>query len=254
MTASRLQALSVRAAAELVLFAAIGLFLGFVGAYGTDRLPAATRFLYWVGCIVGGGLFGVAIDEAVAARTRRLGLRLAVASLLMTPPVALWVILMGRLMAREPISLGEYGALLPRVLAISAPVVAVRALVWRRPEPVIETRTVVEPPLPEAEAAFRRRLSARRRGARLIAVEAEDHYVRVHTDAGAELVTLRFIDALAELARAHGYRTHRSWWVAHAAIEGARWRRGTGELRLEGGLVAPVSRSYAAALREAGWL
>jgi DNA-binding LytR/AlgR family response regulator len=52
---------------------------------------------------------------------------------------------------------------------------------------------------------------------------------------------------------AHGYRLHRSWWVAADAIEEVRWKRGSGEARLSGGIVAPVSRSCAAALKEAGW-
>ena len=94
---------------------------------------------------------------------------------------------------------------------------------------------------------------AKRRTARLIAIEAHDHYLKVHTDAGEELITLRFADALEELARAHGWRVHRSWWVAADAVEAVRWRRGAGEMRLAGGLVAPVSRTYAPVLKEAGW-
>jgi hypothetical protein len=90
--------------------------------------------------------------------------------------------------------------LLWQVFLISIPVMAIRALVWRRPPPVVETRVVVAPPLPEAEAVFRRRLSARRRGARLIAIEADDHYLKVHTDAGSEMVTLRLAGALDELS------------------------------------------------------
>ncbi|HZZ33066.1 MAG TPA: LytTR family DNA-binding domain-containing protein, partial [Phenylobacterium sp.] len=111
----------------------------------------------------------------------------------------------------------------------------------------------VPAPQTVGDAAFRLRLSARRREARLIAVEAEDHYLRVHTDAGAELVSARFADALAELDGAAGFQVHRSWWAAADAIEGVRWRRGRGELRLTGGLTAPVSRTYAARLKAAGW-
>jgi DNA-binding LytR/AlgR family response regulator len=121
---------------------------------------------------------------------------------------------------------------------------------WRR---IVETRTIVAPPLPEAERAFRMRLSAKRRGARLIALEAEDHYVRVHTDTGSELLSMRFSEALDELALAHGFRLHRSWWASAEAIEEVRWRRGSGEARLAGGLIVPVSRSSAAALKDAGW-
>jgi DNA-binding LytR/AlgR family response regulator len=41
--------------------------------------------------------------------------------------------------------------------------------------------------------------------------------------------------------------------VAADAIEAVRWRRGAGEARLVGGLGAPISRTHAPALREAGW-
>ncbi len=77
--------------------------------------------------------------------------------------------------------------------------------------------------------------------------------MRVHTNAGSELVPMRFAEAMEELARAHGYRLHRSWWAAADAIEKVRWTRGGGEARLAGGLVAPVSRTNAAALKSAGW-
>jgi DNA-binding LytR/AlgR family response regulator len=77
--------------------------------------------------------------------------------------------------------------------------------------------------------------------------------VRVHTDAGSELVPMRFSEAVEELSRAHGYRLHRSWWAAADAIETVRWTRGGGEARLAGGIVAPVSRTYASALKSAGW-
>jgi DNA-binding LytR/AlgR family response regulator len=140
-----------------------------------------------------------------------------------------------------------------QVLPIALAVMLVRALVWRPRPTRIETRTIVAPPTPDAETTFRKRLSARRRGARLIAIEAHDHYLKVHTDAGAELITLRFADALAELDKAHGWRVHRSWWIAAEAVEDVRWRRGTGEARLAGGLAAPVSRTYAPVLKEAGW-
>jgi DNA-binding LytR/AlgR family response regulator len=47
---------------------------------------------------------------------------------------------------------------------------------------------------------------------------------------------------------AEGFRTHRSWWVAAAAIRDVRWRRGSALLRLEGGLEVPVSRAFARTL------
>ncbi len=53
------------------------------------------------------------------------------------------------------------------------------------------------------------------------------------TDAGDELITARFGDALAELAAAPGFQTHRSWWVAADAIDEVTWLRGRGEARLQ---------------------
>ena len=75
----------------------------------------------------------------------------------------------------------------------------------------------------------------------------------VHTDAGSELVSMRFSEAVEELARAHGYRLHRSWWAAGDAIEAVRWKRGTGQAQLAGEIVAPVSRNCATVLKAAGW-
>ena len=193
------------------------------------------------------------MDEGLGRRLPILWRRVFLTSALATPLVTLFVVVAQHLMFSEH-RWSIYLPLLWQVWPIMLAAMAVRALVWRRLPVRVETRTLVVPPLPEAETAFRRRLSARRRGARLIAIEAHDHYLRVHTDAGAELIALRFADALDELARAHGWRIHRSWWVAADAVEAVRWRRGAGEVRLVGGLTAPVSRTHGPALKEAGWL
>ena len=97
------------------------------------------------------------------------------------------------------------------------------------------------------------RLPPRLRGATLHAVQAEDHYLRLHTDRGSDLILMRLSDAVAELEGLEGARTHRSWWVARDAVRDASRGDGRAALTLEGGLVAPVSRRYARALREAGW-
>ena len=237
---------------DVVMLAAMGLLLAFLGPFDSDSTPLAARYAYWTLCMLGGGLIAVAIDERLGARLPVLWKRVAVVTTLATPLVALFVVVIQHLLFGED-RWSIYPPLLWQVWPIMLAAMAVRALVWRRLPERVETRTIVVPPLPEAEAAFRRRLSARRRDARLIAIEAHDHYLRVHTDAGAELITLRFADALDDLARAHGWRIHRSWWVAADAIEDVRWRRGSGEVRLIGGLIAPVSRSHGAALKEAGW-
>ena len=242
-----------RWALDLGLLVFIGLMMGFLAPFASDQAPVVGRYAHWMVVMVGGGVMAFGMDEGLRRRMPVLWRRLVLASGLMTPPTALLVMISGRLLAGGRISGPIYLDLLWQVWPILLAVMGVRALVWRRAPTRVETRTVIAPPLPEAEAAFRRRLSAKRRGARLIAVEAHDHYLKVHTDAGEELITLRFAAALTELAGAHGWRVHRSWWVAAEAVEGARWRRGVGELRLIGGLTAPVSRTYRVVLKEAGW-
>jgi hypothetical protein len=236
-----------RAAADVALLAAFGVFMAVLGPYGTISQGFGQRAVYWLVCIVGGGLIGVAIDETLGRRIRPLAARIAADSVVMTPPVTVLVLITGGVVWRGAVTLGDYLMLLPQVFVVCVPIMALRTLVWREP-PRRE-------PAPEgpADAAFRQRLSARRREARLLAVQAEDHYLRVHTDQGDELITARFADALEELAGARGFRTHRSWWVAADAIEAVRWKRGRGEAALDGGLVVPVSRSNAAALKDAGW-
>lgn len=229
-----------RLGGEIALFGAAGVVLAMLGPYETYQLPAWLRLAYWTTCLVGGGLIGSAVDAALARTLPRARHRVLASAIAMTTPVTVFVFAVGMPLGIQPPTRSAFAMLLWQVFVVSLPLMTIRTLAWRAPRTVIETVTsvetkiVVEAPLPEAEAIFRRRLSAKRRTARLIAVEAEDHYLRVHTDAGDELLTMRFGDALAELARADGLQIHRSWWVAADAIEGVSWRRGGGEARVIG--------------------
>lgn len=102
------------------------------------------------------------------------------------------------------------------------------------------------------EIRFRRRFPAGLTG-RLLCLEMEDHYLRIHTDKGSDIILMRMSDAEEELADVAGLRVHRSWWVAREAVTGIK-RDGTRLLlRLENGLEIPVGKTYRAALRDAGW-
>jgi hypothetical protein len=235
---------------ELLLLVGVGLVMGVLGPYRTVDVAPLLRTAYWLVAVIGSGLVGIAVDALLGPHIRAFWARVVVVALAMTPPVTLFVYALNAWMLDLPRRWWLLPQLAWQVLVIALLLVALRALAWRR---IVETRTIVVPPLPEAERAFRLRLSAKRRAARLIAVEAEDHYVRVHTDTGSELVSMRFSEAIEDLAQAYGYRLHRSWWAAADAIEAVRWKRGSGEARLVGGLLAPVSRSCATALKRAGW-
>ena len=99
----------------------------------------------------------------------------------------------------------------------------------------------------------RDRLSPRL-GRTVLCLQVEDHYVRVHTSQGSTLVLMSLSQAIAGLKDIEGVQTHRSWWVARAAITGVVEDGRNLRLQLVGGLEAPVSRSRVGLLRQEGWL
>ena len=238
-----------RAAADVALWAAIGVVMALLGPFGTSERSLSERFEYWFICMVGGGVIGIAIDIPVRRVTDHFWVRLVAVSVLMTPPVTVLVAFTNHWLAGMWLTGDNLIQPWFQVFVVCFAAMLFRQLVWARAP---AAASVVEADGDPAET-FRLRLSAKRRAAALFAVEAEDHYLRVHTDAGDELITARFGDALAELARAPGFQTHRSWWVAADAIDEVRWRRGRGEAKLKCGLTVPISRSQAAPLKAAGW-
>lgn len=236
-------------AVELAGLSLFGLFLAAISAYDSEGVPTLQRYLYWQFALIGGGAIAAIIEPWVAAgfpgRPRLFALAQLAA---MTPPISLWVaslptILWGVGFRPEKIMLT-----MPSVLTVNVAIVGLAWLV--RAAFAAPSAAPLEGVPPRA---IRAKLSPRLARARLIAVEAEDHYLRVRTEAGSDLVLMRFGDALDALVGADGFRTHRSWWVARSAVETACWKGGRGELRLADGSAAPVSRTYAAALKGTDW-
>ena len=55
-------------------------------------------------------------------------------------------------------------------------------------------------------------------GTDIVSLQAQDHYLKVTTAIGSELVLLRLADAEKELESTGGLRVHRSWWVARKHV------------------------------------
>jgi DNA-binding LytR/AlgR family response regulator len=91
-------------------------------------------------------------------------------------------------------------------------------------------------------------------GASIHAVSAEDHYLRLHTSKGSDLILMRLADAIMELEGLEGAQVHRSWWVARDAVKDVRRDGARVSLLLPDGGEAPVSRPNVKALRDAGWI
>jgi len=246
-----------------------------IGPFGTFQdLTAAQRLAYWGGLIGLGALAFEAVSQAAfrilkrrahAWRTILAGVALTVTALLTVCVAALEVTLRG-LDYLHPLGLAE---MFIYVAVITALVTAVplwlelrdRGLVGAPPGPAPAVPEAVEVPaaIPAAapvprEIPFLARIPARL-GRTLVALEMEDHYVRVHTADGSDLLLMRLRDAVAELEGFDGLQVHRSYWVAAAAVTGVE-RKPDGKLTLvlSTGLKVPVSRSFAPAVRAAGWL
>lgn len=86
-------------------------------------------------------------------------------------------------------------------------------------------------------------------GTHLVALQAQDHYIRVFTTVGDELLLYRFSDALREAGEASGVRVHRSWWIASNAIRRVIQRGPRIAVELTNGMRVPVSRTFVESLR-----
>ena len=87
-------------------------------------------------------------------------------------------------------------------------------------------------------------------GRDIIYLTVDDHYVEVHTTGGSCLVLMNFGTAVAELDDL-GMQVHRSYWVARRHLMATVRRDGRTMLRVTGGHLVPVSRTYLPAVREA---
>ncbi len=110
---------------------------------------------------------------------------------------------------------------------------------------------VPEETAPAPDADFQQRLPYEKRGA-LVRLEAQDHYLKVVTQAGEALILQRLSDALTELSGFDGLRVHRSHWIARDQVQKVSRREGKVILTLTDGAEVPVSRTYRAAVEEAG--
>ncbi len=97
------------------------------------------------------------------------------------------------------------------------------------------------------------RLPFDRRGP-IVALSAEDHYTRVRTTRGDDLLLIRLADAMAEAAPTPGIRVHRSHWVALDQVATVRRDGERAIVTLRTGGDIPVSRSHMHAIRDAGLL
>ena len=253
--ANRVAALPAFPVLPVAGFAAAMLMI-IVGAFGTGQMPLAMRAGFW-GALLGWNILKWQIWFALLIRRptdwpRTSAIGAVVLNLPLPFEIALVLRLFGIVDASDPMQTwGE-------ALAISMVVFLVLMIagIHRRPEPApapAPAAAATTPPVIAPDGLLAR--AGIIDPATLQAIEAEDHYCRLHLAGGRSLLVLhRFGDALREVANLDGAQVHRGAWVSAGGVavaerDGRRWL-----LILADGARIPVSASFAKTVRARGWL
>lgn len=236
---------------SLAIAAAIGAFLAFIGAFGADRLPMAPRMIFmvlmsWAGAGLGIGTYRLA--TRIPGLAGRRWLTGVVSGVMMAAPMTLIVFYGVQVASAHRMPLSALPGFLLTSLVTSVALTLLSLAIVGRVAPQVAVAASPAPP------KFLDRLPLKLRGAEVWAVEAQDHYLRLHTSKGQDLILMRLADAVAELEGIEGAQVHRSWWVARDAVADARRGDGRATLTLKDGSEVPVSRTYARLLRERNWI
>ena len=257
---------------DLAVMSVIGVFLGLIGPFGTIDTPLAWRLLSWLGFAYAGYAIYRPMGQVVFLAERalalpRTGLWIA-AVLIATVPMSFVVQLVTSLPEPElwpglEVMMAHYSAVLVigggvtllfnllkpgQEQPVAAPAAADAPVAAPSPAVAAVSETVPAPANPLLDQL------PPELGSAIIALEMEDHYVRVHTMLGSALVLMRMRDAVALLGETEGVQVHRSWWVARGAVEEVLREGRNVRLVLARGLEAPVARAKVAELRAARWI
>ena len=225
----------------------LGLLFAWLGVYDTGQVPFFRRAVFWTATMAVGA--GSSIFIAPVMWSDRFehwpaAFKIAIVALVVSVPVTVVLFVMNG----GPITINLIIVQFVYVLIISL-IISTGMYVAH----LIETANEPgETPDGDAFERFMERLPIKYRTAELHAISSEDHYLRVHTSLGEELILMRLADAVRELAGADGLQVHRSWWVSKQGVQDEKRVDGRSLLVLPSGTEVPVSRSYRAKAKEAG--
>lgn len=262
------EAFGARVARIFAVAIAVGLLMALISPLRTDRIAFLPRLAYWEIIMISGATLSSGISEGIARWGRlrsRPWLEVPFTSLLIALPLTLIVIATSSLFFGAERSIagrlfGFFGMTWAICTAVHSLIYFVgRAPVAELPADPDNGQSADGPPIPVTEAQpsiarFMLRLPPALRNLSVDAIEAEDHFLRVHLETGQSvLIRARLSDAVLELPPDLGAQTHRSWWVARPAIAQVVRSDGRVTLKLRHGIEAPVSRSFYRPLKLQGW-
>ncbi len=241
----------MRIANEILKFCAIvlglGLIFAWLGVYNTGRLPFYKSFVFWSTTMVVGLGSSLVISPYIwGPRFANMAavFKIGIAAALISLPVTIVLMLFFTNAPWQPIYfLMQYAY----VLVISLIVTSAAYVL-----DMLKDKDTDESDGADPIAGFLERLPVKFRTADLYAISSEDHYLRVHTSLGEELILMRLADAVRELTQVDGLQVHRSWWVAKSGVTDEKKADGRSFLILPTGTEVPVSRSYRAKAKDVG--
>lgn len=256
-----------RLMAEAGIVAAVGAGVAVLNLIDAGELPLGARLAWWIGASLAAWLVFVVFSRIGTAMARLLGVARPWGLVLAVPFSTLVVAyaVAGLTGGTGAMFGADFGRLWLGALAIGAGFFALFFAIYARvehaPEPA--PASVLAPvardgeaePLPSpgiAASPLHGRLDPA--FPPILALSAEDHYVRVIAAGRSTLVLMTLAEAAALMPEGAGEQVHRSWWVARSVITGQQRAGRDLHLILPGGLTVPVSRSRIADLRAAGWL
>jgi hypothetical protein len=241
-----------RAATVFLTCLLIGTMISFFSPSVTFRMDPNYRLEFWVIlCLVGGA--GIFLCDLVLQFTFA-KCPMLLKSMLQTICGTI-AVLIPLFLIYDPYELPGYRTSAVFVWTVMVLIVAGAFILGQMLKgPADMTSRVSPPPAPSSKPKILSRLPVHLQDAELYALSAEDHYVRVHTSKGDDILLMRLSDSIAETSGVDGSQTHRSWWVAKNAVDHLKKLGRTAQIELPNGLLAPVSRNGLKTLKDLGWL
>lgn len=233
-------------------FVAIVALFVFTGPFGTiNQLGFAERLGFWltVHFVTWAiALSSVALVSVWNDANSRIGLwQTVIGCCLATPFIGFAVSAIRTLFLNEQITVMSVFWQMVQALPVAI-IIGIVAYFFFQPVPSSSS----DPEERDTDARLMLRLPPEKRG-ELLYMSMQDHYVEIVTAKGRELVLLRLADAITEAGSTTGIQVHRSHWAAFSAISSIKRDGGKSSAVMTDGTELPVSRTYAKALREAGY-
>jgi len=263
-----------RLMAEAGVVALIGVLVAVFDLIPVGDVALGARLALWLGGFLGAWLIYLAIARVGIAMARLLGIAEYWGHALAVPFVGLAVTygVLGLTGGRGAMFGAQFGAVWVQALIVAGGFFALFFVLYARaeharvpdpveatplpPPPAEEDAPPPAPPAPPVPGVARSALHDRLDPGfpPILALSAEDHYVRVIAEGKSALLLMTLAEAAALMPESTGAQVHRSWWVARSAVTGQHRAGRDLQLTLHGSLTAPVSRSRIAELKALGWI